>query len=64
MLSLSLYGMLKLSKTISPQKLFVYDCITLYEGTERTLSMMSTKTTTRTQSRTVLEYTGTKADNY
>ena len=30
MLSLSLYAMLKLSKTTSPQKLFDHDCITLY----------------------------------
>ena len=30
MLSSSLYAMLKLSKKRSPQKLFGYDCITLY----------------------------------
>ena len=28
--SLSLYTMLKLSKTLSPKKLFDYDCVTLY----------------------------------
>ena len=30
MLSLSLDSLLKLSKTTSPQKLFDYDCVTLY----------------------------------
>ena len=30
MLSLSLYNMLKLFKTPTPQKLFAYDCVTLY----------------------------------
>ena len=30
MLSSSLFTMLKLSKTTSPNKLFDYDCITLY----------------------------------
>ena len=30
MLSSSIYAMIKLSKTSSPQKLFVYDCVTLY----------------------------------
>ena len=31
MLSLSLYTMLKLPKTSSPQKLLGYDCVTLYK---------------------------------
>ena len=30
MLSSSLVALLKLSKTSSPQKLFDYDCVTLY----------------------------------
>ena len=30
MLSSSVYAMLKLSKTTSPQKLYSFDCITLY----------------------------------
>ena len=30
MLSVSIYAMIKLSKTPSPQKLFDYDCVTLY----------------------------------
>ena len=30
MLSLSLDTLLKVSKTTSPQKLFAYDCVTLY----------------------------------
>ena len=33
MLSLSLDALFKLSKTTSPQKLFDYDCITLYSKT-------------------------------
>ena len=32
MLSSSLYAMIKLSKTSSPQKLFDYDCVTLYSN--------------------------------
>ena len=30
MLSSSLFAMIKMSKTSSPQKLFDYDCVTLY----------------------------------
>ena len=33
MLSSSLDALLKVSKTTSPQKLFAYDCVTLYSNT-------------------------------
>ena len=34
MMSFSLYTMLKLSKTTSPNKLFDYNCVTLYNNLE------------------------------
>ena len=42
MLSSSLYTMLKLSKTTSPNKLFDYDCVALYHMEAETSTLWKT----------------------